>query len=134
MGGRSPQAIITVVTLFDWIRRGSVPADPQDWRARLEDDAVVIETSRGGFAHAPLAGAHSVRIVPLNRGGHHAQASGWQVALARADGDVLVGQPLADWHSALELARLLCETTALPLDELTQRLFSRVEGVGKVRM
>ena len=53
-------------------------------------------------------------------------SGGWQVALGRSDGDVLLGKPLADWQTARELARLVCEQTELPLDELTQRMFSRV--------
>jgi hypothetical protein len=48
------------------------------------------------------------------------------VALARADGDVLIGAAMADWRPARELARLLCDRTELPLDELTQKMFSRV--------
>ena len=57
---------------------------------------------------------------------HHTRASGWQVTLACAEGDVLLGKPLADWRAARELARLVCDKAALPLDDLTQRLFSRV--------
>jgi len=71
-----------------------------------------------------------VRVVPLSAGSHHVQASGWQVALARGDGDVLLGPPLASWQSARELARQVCSATRLPMDELTERLFSRVEGEG----
>jgi hypothetical protein len=68
-----------------------------------------------------------VRIVPVGGGGsHHAAARGWQVTLGQSDGDVLLGTPLAEWQSARELARQVCEATQLPLDELTQRLFSRV--------
>ena len=67
-----------------------------------------------------------MRVVPLTGGNHHIQTSGWQVALGRADGDLLLGKPLADWQTARELARLVCERTELPLDELTERMFSRV--------
>ena len=48
------------------------------------------------------------------------------MTLACAEGDVLLGKPLADWRAARELARLVCDKAALPLDDLTQRLFSRV--------
>jgi hypothetical protein len=66
--------------------------------------------------------------VPLTGGDHHvgSRTAGWQVALARAEGDVLLGKPLADWQAARELARLVCERTRLPLDEMTERMFSRV--------
>jgi hypothetical protein len=94
---------------------------------RVEDDSLVIENQRGDvLAHAALTGAGSVRVVPLTRGTHHASASGWQVALRCANGDVLVGQPLGDWRSARDLARLVCRETRLPMDELTEALFSRV--------
>lgn len=114
--------------LFDWFRRrGPVPAAGHDWRVRIDDGFAIVETERGDtFGRAALADARSVRVVPLNRGTHHAMASGWQVCLARQDGDVLLGQPLADWQSAHDLARKLCSATSLPMDELTEKLFSRV--------
>jgi hypothetical protein len=70
----------------------------------------------------------AVRIVPLTGGEHHVtrRSGGWQVSLQRPDGDLLVGEPLADWRAARELAQRVCEATGLQLDELTQRLFSRV--------
>jgi hypothetical protein len=55
-----------------------------------------------------------------------AAGGGWRVAMARAEGDVLVGPPMADWRRAREVARVLCAKTKLPMDELTQRMFSRV--------
>jgi hypothetical protein len=45
---------------------------------------------------------------------------------ANPHGDVLVGKPQSDWRPARELARLVCEQAGLPLDELTEKLFSRV--------
>jgi hypothetical protein len=48
------------------------------------------------------------------------------VTLSEAAGDTLVGKPMADWRTAQVLARLVCEKTDLPLDDLTERLFSRV--------
>ena len=88
---------------------------------------VVVEVGRDrAFARAPTQGARSVRVVPLTRGAHHASASGWQVALAQHDGDVLVGQPLPEWQSARELARKICAAASLPMDATTERLFSRV--------
>jgi hypothetical protein len=39
---------------------------------------------------------------------------------------VLMGNPLSDWQSARDLAFQVCEKAELPLDELTQRMFSRV--------
>jgi hypothetical protein len=33
---------------------------------------------------------------------------------------------MADWRLARDLAQLVCEQAALPLDELTQKMFSRV--------
>jgi hypothetical protein len=73
-----------------------------------------------------LLGARSVRVVPLTSGDHHSAGRGWQVALARPDGDVLLGGALPNWQSARELARQVCERTELPLDPLTEKLFSRV--------
>lgn len=67
-----------------------------------------------------------MRIVPLTGGNHHANSGGWQVALGRADGDVLLGTPLPDWQVAHALARQVCTATELPLDELTRRMFSKV--------
>jgi hypothetical protein len=88
---------------------------------------IVAQDSRGADIRVALAGARSVRIVPLTGGNQHAHIrSGWQVALARPDGDVLLGKPLADWPSARDLAQLVCDQAALPLDELTQKMFSRV--------
>jgi hypothetical protein len=93
---------------------------------------VVVEHGRDrSFARVPTAGARSVRVVPLTRGAHHASASGWQVALAQPDGDVLVGQPLPEWQSARELARKICATASLPMDPTTEQLFSRV---GKIKL
>jgi hypothetical protein len=69
----------------------------------------------------------SVRIVPLAGGNHHRDSrGGWQVALSRTEGDVLIGKPFGDWRTARQLAQLLCETSELPLDELTEKMFSRV--------
>lgn len=75
----------------------------------------------------------AVRIVPLTGGDHHMQQGrgGWQVALQRPDGDVLVGSPLQDWRAARELAQRVCEAAGLPLDELTERMFSRVGQFGQ---
>ena len=118
--------------LFDWFRCSPPPVAPDGWRVRVEDDSLVIENQRGDvFAHTALRGARSVRVVPLTGGTHHASASGWQIALRCADGDVLVGQPLGDWQIARDLARQVCQETRLPMDELTEALFSRV---GKIQL
>jgi hypothetical protein len=119
------------VGVFDWIRgrRGSRPADSPRvvWHVYTDGGEVVAEDGHGVANRAPTAGVRSVRVVPLTGGDHHARAgAGWQVALARADGDVLLGKPMPDWESARELARLVCETSGLPLDELTEKMFSRV--------
>ena len=74
----------------------------------------------------PLGGAQSVRVVPLTAGNHHSGTSGWQVALAHAEGDVLLGKPFADWQTARDVARQVCDRSGLPLHELTERMFSRV--------
>jgi hypothetical protein len=123
-----PPAIITVVGLFDWFGRGrrGQPPNPVAWQVHRDGDDVVAEDGQGGVFRARLGGARSVRIVPLSAGSHHAATSGWQVALAHADGDVLLGGAIGDWRSARDLAQLVCERTGLHLDELTQRMFSRV--------
>jgi len=100
------------------------------WQVRADGGLLLIESSAGQTVfHAGFEGARSVRVVPLSRGSHHVHASGWQVTLARGDGDILLGPPLASWQSARTLARQVCEARHLPMDELTERLFSRVGGI-----
>jgi len=98
------------------------------WNVYREGGEIVAEDGRGGTFRASLDGGRSVRIVPLTGGNHHTQGSGsgWQVAIAHAGGDALLGKPLADWRTARELARLVCARAELPLDELTEKMFSRV--------
>ena len=94
---------------------------------RTEGGEVVVRDSQGKESRYPRSGARSVRVVPLTGGDHHSRAgAGWQVTLRRDDGDVLVGKPQADWRAARALAQQLCEQAQLPLDELTERLFSQV--------
>jgi hypothetical protein len=117
--------------MFDWIgrrRRGAgVDGPGVTWRVYVDGSDIVAEDGRGGVYRAALGGARTVRIVPLTGGDHHARAAaGWQVALGRPDGDVLLGKPMPDWQAARELARQVCDTTKLPLDELTEKMFSRV--------
>jgi hypothetical protein len=117
------------VGLFDWLRRGRRGSDPPlVWNVYRDGADVVVEDGRGGIARASVSGARTVRVVPLTGGNPHvgAQAGGWQVALGHASGDALVGKPMADWRAARELAQQLCDKTALPLDEMTEKLFSRV--------
>jgi hypothetical protein len=97
------------------------------WQVRREGDDVVVEDGRGAEFRASVRGARGVRVVPLHAGQNHTDLrSGWQVALAYQDGDALVGTPMADWRSAHDLAKTICATTELPLDELTEKMFSRV--------
>jgi hypothetical protein len=117
--------------LFDWLKRRRGERSPESvtawtWTVHLEGGDVVAEDGRGGTYRAATSGARSVRVVPLTGGDHHVQSQGWQVTLARSDGDVLLGKPQSDWQVARELARQVCEQTQLPLDELTERMFSRV--------
>jgi len=120
------------VGLFDWIgrRRGGRPGQTDQaaaWHVYLEGGEVVAEDGRGAAHRAPLGGARSVRVVPLTGGDHHPRSgAGWQVTLARAHGDVLLGKPMSDWQAARDLAQRVCQTAELPLDELTEKLFSRV--------
>jgi hypothetical protein len=119
----------STVALFDWLRRDARQADPSVvWNVYRDGADIVAEDGRGGLLRAPLSGARSVRIVPLTGGNHHANSrgGGWQVALGHSGGDALLGKPLADWRSARELARQICARTELPLDELTEKMFSRV--------
>ncbi len=98
------------------------------WNVYREGREVVAEDGRGGLFRASLDGARSVRIVPLTGGNHHTNSGGggWQVALAHASGDEPLGKPMVDWRPARELARLVCALAELPLDELTEKMFSRV--------
>jgi hypothetical protein len=129
---RPPTAIINqrrCPLLFDWLRkRGANPAAiAVDWRVWVDGSWLVVETDRQDeYARVATQGALSVRVVPLTRGTHHSAASGWQVALACAEGDVLVGQPLPEWQVARDLAQRVCAATRLPMDEMTEKLFSRV--------
>ena len=125
------------VGILDWLgglRRGGTP--PPSWQVRTEAGEVVVEDGRGKVYRCPLAGARAVRVVPLTGGNPHAgpaAGGGWQVAIRREDGDVLIGSATADWRPARGLAQQLCETTGLPLDELTEKLFSQVGRFGGER-
>lgn len=115
--------------LFDWLgnRGRNDSARPVAWHVYRDAGDILVEDGQGGTVRAALSGVRSVRVVPLTGGNHHRDSrSGWQVALARAEGDVLVGKPLADWRLARQLAQLLCDQSELPLDELTEKMFSRV--------
>jgi hypothetical protein len=117
------------VGLFDWLKRGREPAAPIEWQVTRRGDQLTIEDGRGKSVVVQIGGARFVRVVPLTGGQMHgggAQMPGWQVALSRAEGDMLVGTPMRDWRTARELARILCERTELPLDETTEKMFSRV--------
>jgi hypothetical protein len=118
----------STVALLDWLRRGARQAEPpRVWNVYREGGDIVADDGRGGVVRASLGGARSVRIVPLTGGNHHAASrGGWQVAIAHTDGDVLFGNPMADWRPARELAQLVCDTADLRLDELTEKMFSRV--------
>jgi hypothetical protein len=121
------------VGLFDWLGRGRSggpfgrPA-AITWHVWRDGTTLAVEPSSGKSLRLPLDGVRAVRIVPLTAWQHHTSAprGGWQVSLQRPDGDVLVGEPLADWRAARELAQRVCDAAGLPLDELTERLFSRV--------
>ena len=122
--------------LFDWLGgnrrsdRGDAfnHAEPVVWRVVREGEELAVQDDRGAAYRVPLAHAQSVRVVPAKGFDRHvvAQGGGWQVTLARAEGDVLVGAPQADWRPAWDLARLICDRASLPMDELTERMFSRV--------
>lgn len=117
--------------LFDWIgrRRGGRLGQADQaatWHVYRDGADLVAEDGKGAAYRAPLGAVRSIRVVPMTGGDHHRATNGWQVALARADGDLLLGKPSPDWQTARELARLACQTAELPLDELTEKLFSRV--------
>jgi hypothetical protein len=117
------------VGLFDWFSRRRQQAGPLAWRVYRENAQVVVEDGRGGVFRADTWGARSVRVVPASgRGATHGYGGGggWQVTLSHGEGDALIGPALSDWRPARELAQLLCETLDLPLDELTERMFSQV--------
>jgi hypothetical protein len=112
------------VGLFDWLRRK--PPEPVVWRIYLDGGDLVADNGKATFK-VPRARARAVRIVPP--GGHQQGAGGtpgYQVAVACVDSDIPVGKPTLDWRPARELADQLCTTAELPLDELTERMFSRI--------
>src|SRR5262245_24758784 len=117
------------VSLFDWIGRRSrrSPEPPAAWTVYPDGGDIVAEDGRGGVFRASFGGARSVRIIPLTGGKQHAELrGGWQVALAHAEGDALLGKPHADWGVACELAGLVCGWAELPFVGLVVRVFSRV--------
>jgi hypothetical protein len=119
------------VGLFDWVRGGRPRVTLETistWRIAREHGALVVDFSPDRAVRLPLEGVGAVRIVPLTGGQHHLlpTTGGWQVSLQRPDGDLLVGDPMADWRVAQALAQRVCDATGLPLDELSRRLFSRV--------
>ena len=116
--------------LFDWLKRGrsQQPTVAIAWQVVRVGGELTVEDGRGGAWRVPLGGARFVRVVPLTGGQAHMNAAmrGWQVALSQVEGDVLVGKPMQDWRPAMDLAKLLVDKTGLPLDETTERMFSRV--------
>lgn len=116
------------MAVFDWLNRKPAAEPRVIWTVLREGGELVVEDGRGGSTRVVIGSARNVRIVPPSAGNHQPRtyAGGWQVTLSEAAGDTLVGKPTADWRAAQELARLVCEKTELPLDDLTQRLFSRV--------
>ena len=110
---------------FDWLRRKA--SAPEVWEVSRDGADLLMRESKGAEVRVPVAGARAVRVVPLTHGGQHGSAAGgWQVALAYPEGDRVLGKPYADWRPARDLAHAVCVATALPLDELTEKLFSRV--------
>jgi hypothetical protein len=51
---------------------------------------------------------------------------GYQVALSHSAGDAPIGKPIQDWRVARDLAQRVCASADLELDEMTERMFSRV--------
>src|SRR5438552_698655 len=109
MGASSSARDNSIVGLFDWLKR--TPA-AISWHVYREGADVVADDGRGGTYRVALAGARSVRIVPLTGGNPHSSQAvgGYQVAVQRSDGDVPIGKPSQDWRLARELARQVCET------------------------
>jgi len=113
------------VGVFDRFKRK--PESPPEWNVYREGGEVVADDGRGGTYRVELRGARSVRIVPLTHGNPHSGSGmGYQVAVRLDSGDAPVGKPSMDWRAARELARRVCDIAELPLDELTERLFSQV--------
>ncbi len=103
------------------------PPDPSAWEIRHEPDRIVVSDGRKEYPFR-RGSARAVRVVPLAAGPAHGipqGGQGWQVAVSAFEGDVLMGPPLMDWRAARDFAQRLAETTELPLDEMTERLFSQ---------
>jgi hypothetical protein len=112
------------VGAFDWLKRKQ--PTPLVWRVYRDGSDLVVDDSRGNSSRVPLSHATAVRVVPLSSGSHHGVGLGYQVAIVFASGDAAVGKPILDWRDARGLADEVCRVVELPLDELTQKLFSRV--------
>ncbi len=117
------------VGVFDWLRRARrPPPDPGAWDVRREGWDVVVVAEGREYRFAPGA-TRSIRVVPMGAGAGHGTphgGSGWQVAAARDDGDVLLGPPVPDGRAALAFALRLSEVAGVAVDELSARLFSQV--------
>ncbi len=115
------------VSPFGWFKKQPhASVDPTVWSLRREGGDVVvgIDDKETRFSQRP---ARTIRLVPLG-GGHYApnapRGSGWQVAVHRDDGDILVGPPIPDAQAAIAFARRLAETAEIRLDELSERMFA----------
>jgi len=113
------------VGAFDWLKRK--PPAPLAWHVSRDGSDLIVDDGAGHSFRTSLARARAVRVVPLTGGNPHGGLGlGYQVAIACTDGDAAIGQPTPDWRAARSLAEQICQTGELPLDELTQKLFSRV--------
>jgi hypothetical protein len=111
---------------FGWPwRRGSARAEP--WQVVRDGDRVRVSRGRDA-GEVTLAGARAVRVIPLGGANPHGGGQGWQVAVAKDDGDVPLGRPQADWREAVALARQVMAAAGLPLDDWSERLIGGAEG------
>ena len=110
--------------VFDWLKRQQGPG-PEAWDVRREGAEVVVFDGKQE-QRVPTDGAQCVRVVPLAAGpGHGAPSgSGWQVAVRTRQGDLPLGRQIQDGHQARAFARRVCDASGLPLDEMSERLFS----------
>jgi hypothetical protein len=90
----------------------------------------MVEASGGSNHSVRHAACGSCRpVVAITN--HAVSSAAGRSRCPSAQGDAVLGQPMADWRAALAIGRQVCQQADLPFDELTERLFSRVGSMSQ---